>query len=88
MRQLGARPPGPRPDETGVETPSEILPHERHSLEEEEEPFRVEVYRIERKPIDPKPIVRSPETESAQAHPPAEAHAPAQPPREEEAKEI
>jgi hypothetical protein len=78
MRQLGARPPEPPPGETDVEKPSQILPHERHSLEAEE-PFRVEVYRIERKPIH---LDRLPET--TQTPPRAE---PSVPKEKEVAKE-
>jgi hypothetical protein len=77
MRQLGASPPEPPPGETDtdVETPSQILPHERHSLEAEE-PFRVEVYRIERKPIEPAHLNRLPEAEVAQTPPRAEPPVP------------
>jgi hypothetical protein len=49
MRQLGSRPPESPPVETDVETPSEILPHERFAAEPS---APVEVHRVERNPIE------------------------------------
>src|SRR5882757_7172333 len=49
MRQLGIRSPESPPVKTDMETPSEILPHERFASEPSEP---VEVHRVERNPID------------------------------------
>src|SRR5882757_9281086 len=48
MRQLGIRSPESPPVETDMETPSEILPHERFAAEPSQP---VEVHRVERNPV-------------------------------------
>src|SRR5882757_2693119 len=51
MRQLGIRSPESPPVETDMETPSEILPHERFAAEPSQP---VEVHRVERNPMEMK----------------------------------
>ncbi|MGA9719984.1 MAG: hypothetical protein WBQ79_17010, partial [Acidobacteriaceae bacterium] len=63
MRQLGARLPELPPVKTDVETPSEILPHERHPVGAPQ-PYPVEVHRIERRPIEAAPVEPLPVPES------------------------
>lgn len=64
MRQLGVRPPELPPVETDMETPSEILPHERFGAESSEP---VEVHRVEWNSVEAESVAQPQETVAADA---------------------